>query len=71
MMKAGKGAASLVEDVFPSEEDCSEPTIDRAAQARIGDHLRAMYDDLMKQPVPDRFAELLGQLEGLDKERRR
>ena len=64
MVKAGKGTASLAEDAF-SEEDNSEPTLDRAIQAQIGDHLRAMYDDLMNQPVPDRFAELLGRLEGL------
>jgi hypothetical protein len=41
----------------------SEPTLERAVQERIGDHLRAMYDDLMQQPVPDRFAELLSRLE--------
>ena len=32
-------------------------------QDRIGDHLRAMYDDLIQQPVPDRFVELLNRLE--------
>lgn len=40
-----------------------EPAIDRTSQNRIGDHLRAMYDGLMQQPVPDRFAELLDRLE--------
>ena len=29
----------------------------------IGDQLRAMYDELMQQPVPDRFKELLDQLD--------
>jgi hypothetical protein len=41
----------------------SEPSLDRAIQARIGDSLRAMYDELLQQPVPDRFRDLLGQLE--------
>lgn len=41
----------------------AEPILDRVVQERIGTHLRAMYDDLMQQPVPDRFADLLGQLE--------
>ncbi|MCG7392472.1 hypothetical protein MHY87_06100 [Microvirga sp. ACRRW] len=29
----------------------------------MGDQLRAMYDELMQQPVPDRFKELLDQLD--------
>jgi hypothetical protein len=61
-----------MEDASRSEGETPEPTLDRAIQARIGDHLRAMYDDLMQQPVPDRFADLLGQLErGKDKDSER
>ena len=41
----------------------SDPKLDRTTQTRIGDQLRAMYDDLMQQPVPDRFAQLLAKLE--------
>ena len=41
----------------------AEPGLDRNIQARIGDNLRAMYDELLQQPVPDRFKDLLGQLE--------
>jgi hypothetical protein len=40
----------------------AEPTLDREIQARIGDKLRAMYDELLEQPVPDRFADLLDRL---------
>lgn len=32
-------------------------------QARIGHQLRAMYDDVVKQGIPDRFADLLRQLD--------
>ena len=32
-------------------------------QARIGHQLRAMYDDVVRQGVPDRFAELIRQLD--------
>ena len=35
-------------------------------QARIGHQLRAMYDDVVKEGVPDRFSEMLRQLEGSD-----
>jgi hypothetical protein len=48
----------------------SDPKLDNDSQKRIGDQLRAMYDELMQQPVPDRFRDLLDQLDkkGKDKE---
>ena len=42
------------------------PRLDRTAQTRIGDKLRSMYADLVQQPVPDRFTELLSQLQEPD-----
>jgi hypothetical protein len=36
----------------------------REVQARLGQQLRAMYDDVLNQGVPDRFAELLNRLDG-------
>jgi hypothetical protein len=36
----------------------------REVQARLGQQLRAMYDDVVSQGVPDRFTELLNRLEG-------
>ena len=32
-------------------------------QRKIGGQLRAMYDDVVNQGVPDRFVELLSQLD--------
>ena len=32
-------------------------------QSRIGHQLRAMYDDIVRQGVPDRFAELIRKLD--------
>lgn len=37
--------------------------LDRQVQLRIGEGLRAMYDDIVKQGVPDRFVELLAKLD--------
>jgi hypothetical protein len=51
--------------VYPEasvQELGAEPTLDREIQARIGDKLRAMYDELLEQPVPDRFSDLLDRL---------
>lgn len=34
-----------------------------AFEAEIGKKMRAMYDDLMEQPLPDRFLELLSRID--------
>ena len=34
-----------------------------SADPEIGRKMRAMYEDLLKQPIPDRFVELLQQLD--------
>ncbi len=39
------------------------PEIDPELQAHIGRHLKASYDDILSQNVPDRFLDLLSQLE--------
>jgi hypothetical protein len=42
----------------------------RDVQARLGQQLRAMYDDVVNQGVPDRFNELINRLEGDEKKDR-
>jgi hypothetical protein len=37
--------------------------IDPRIQHEIGKHLRAVYDDVINEPVPDKFMELLEKLE--------
>jgi len=43
----------------PSGDVALEPEL----QAFIGRQLRAAYDEVLNEPVPDRFLELLSQLE--------
>jgi hypothetical protein len=43
--------------------DGTGPQMDSRIQHEIGKHLRAHYDDLVNEPVPDKFMELLEQLE--------
>lgn len=38
-------------------------SVQMQVQDHIGRQLRAVYDDLLSQPVPDRFLELLQQLD--------
>jgi hypothetical protein len=37
--------------------------LSRDIQARLGQQLRAMYDDVVEQGVPERFTELLNRLD--------
>jgi hypothetical protein len=36
----------------------------RDVQARLGQQLRAMYDEVVGQGVPDRFTDILNRLDG-------
>jgi hypothetical protein len=38
----------------------------RDVQAKIGNQLRAIYDDVVREGVPDRFVELLKRLDKKD-----
>ena len=63
MIQKGKRSAVALAQSSLSASDLAGPGLDRVVQAPIGDNLRAMYDELLQQPVPDRFRDLLGQLE--------
>jgi hypothetical protein len=43
------------------------PKLEPGAQKALGRELRAMYDELIEEPVPDRFLQLLDQLEQSEK----
>jgi hypothetical protein len=43
--------------------DRMSPQVDARIQREIGKHLRAHYIGVINEPVPDRFIELLKQLE--------
>lgn len=53
-MHSGAGRSS------PEDE---MPRIDPRVQREIGKHLRAHYDDVINEPVPEKFIELLKELE--------
>ena len=37
--------------------------LDDFTRTRLGTHLRAMYDQVVQQPVPDRFRDLIARLD--------
>ncbi|HEV2122616.1 MAG TPA: NepR family anti-sigma factor [Chloroflexota bacterium] len=43
--------------------DDAAAQIDPRIQTEIGKHLRAIYDDVINEPVPSKFMELLEKLE--------
>jgi hypothetical protein len=47
----------------PGPSTRQEPTLQPQVQDHIGRQLRAVYDDILSQPVPDRFRELVEKLE--------
>jgi hypothetical protein len=59
----GKRLATVIPESSLNDKLSEDPRLDRAIQTRIGDQLRAMYDDLMEQPVPDRFKDLLARMD--------
>lgn len=48
-----------------SKKTDSKPAkLGREVQARLGQQLRAMYDEVVNQGVPDRFADLIKRIDG-------
>jgi hypothetical protein len=64
----GTKLARVIAEGDLGEKLATDPRLDNLSQKRIGDQLRAMYDDLVQQPVPDRFKDLLVELEGKGRE---
>jgi hypothetical protein len=57
------GPRSHMDTGSPGKTDAK---LGRDIQAKIGQQLRALYDDVVNQGVPDRFADLLNRLDKPD-----
>lgn len=67
-MKGPKPAKSGSKMNHPAPQPKSNAALGRNIQDAIGQQLRAMYDDLASENVPDRFTLLLQQLDKQDDE---
>ena len=47
----------------------TEVKLDESAQSLIGYHLKAVYSEIVEQPIPDEFLKLLEDLERKEQER--
>lgn len=50
-----------------SESDRKPPKLDDLTASQIGRKLRAQFDEVLSEPVPDRFVDLLNRLESAEK----
>jgi hypothetical protein len=57
-----KNPMETVENTRSKKQAAKPAKLSRDVQARLGQQLRAMYDDVVNQGVPDRFAELVNRL---------
>jgi hypothetical protein len=60
------GARNAAHGATEPEGD-PEPMLDLAIQKHLGRKLQATYNDLVSQPVPDKFRQLLDELERQEK----
>lgn len=58
-------------EAAPPAPKAPSAKLGRDIQAKIGQQLRTMYDEVVKQGVPDRFTELLNQLGAGDQKGKR
>ena len=58
-----------IETARTSNGEARESAVDNDIQLHLGQKLKDTYDDLIKQPVPDKFRQLLEDLERQEKKR--
>ena len=58
-----QSGTSMDTPASPSAAPRAPGRLGRDVQAKIGNQLRALYDDIVQEGVPDRFVELLQRLD--------
>lgn len=62
-------SASQANIEMGKDDEKVAPKLNEFAATRIGQRLRAEFDAVIKEPVPDRFTELLNKLEEAESSR--
>jgi anti-sigma factor NepR-like protein len=57
---------TLEEILSVTGDPSPEPTLPPHVTTYLGEQLQAFYSHLMSEPVPDRFVQLLAQLDGIE-----
>ena len=66
-MKDRKSASAESPAVRETGAASKKPQLSPEIQVKIGQQLRKIYDDMVNQGVPDRFADLINRLDDKDK----
>jgi Anti-sigma factor NepR len=66
-VRGGEATTMQTEKENDKDKQQSEPTVDESIQGHLGRKLKAVYDDLVRQPVPEKFHQLLEELERREK----
>ena len=70
-MKDAKSTGPRSQMEAGSSPGKTDAKLGRDIQAKIGQQLRALYDDVVNQGVPDRFSDLLDRLDKQDDKEQR
>ena len=67
--QAGKSSDMHTNPGNGADDPAAKPAIDKNIRNHLGRKLKASYDELVRQPVPDRFRQLLEELERQEKKK--
>ena len=59
MIRVVRRTAAVSEEETQGEDPAGGPALSEGIQEQIGAKLKALFDQVAEQPVPDRFVELL------------
>lgn len=62
-----RGQSRTMADLSTSAPQKNEPVLGPDIQSHLGRTLKASYEDIVRQPVPDKFHQLLKELERREK----
>lgn len=65
--QGGADRAMQADKVREAKDTAGEPPVDQAVRNHLGRKLKQSYDELVRQPVPDKFRRLLEELERQEK----
>lgn len=63
----GRGQAKMLDDETDPGAEGADTNLTQESADLIGRQLRKVYSDLVAEPLPDRFADLLSRLSATDK----
>lgn len=67
IVKKKRGRSGDMSDLSAAKVQSDEPILGQDIQSHLGRTLKASYEEIVRQPVPDKFHQLLKELERREK----